>query len=125
MVAKLNGGKLEGKHYYLADVTNPINSKVEPYVAECSDIIEALDMTFNEGECFKALWRLAASRQGRGKQGNTEVYDADKVAHYGMRVAVQTKQKEKEVTLDAVMQFWVGKPIEWELDAMDNNNEGR
>ncbi len=124
MVAKLNGGKLEGKHYYLADVTNPINSKVEPYVAECSDIIEALDMTFNEGECFKALWRLAASRQGRGKQGNTEVYDADKVAHYGMRVAVQTKQKEKEVTLDAVMQFWVGKPLDWELDAMDNRNEG-
>ena len=124
MVAKLNGGKLEGKHYYLADVTNPINSKVEPYVAECSDIIEALDMTFNEGECFKALWRLAASRQGRGKQGNTEVYDADKVAHYGHRVSVQTRQKDKQVTLDGVMQVWQDKPIEWELDAMDNRNEG-
>ena len=91
----LVGGKLEGSnHYYTAKVTSPINPDIPPYIAECSDIIEALDMSFNEGEAFKAIWRLAAARQGRGKPGNSPIYDADKVAHYGNRVAVQTKQKE-------------------------------
>ena len=48
-------------------------------------------MTFNEGEAFKALWRLAAARQGRVKAGGNPVYDADKVAHYGARTAAQTR----------------------------------
>ncbi len=86
----LTGGKLSGGHYYRVEVPDPISPEVKPYVAECADIIEALGMTFNEGEAFKALWRLAAARQGRGKPGNQPQYDADKVAHYGERVKVQT-----------------------------------
>jgi hypothetical protein len=116
---KLNGGKLEGNHYYLADVVSPINPKVAPYTAECSDIIESLNMTFNEGECFKALWRLAASRQGRGKPGNEAKYDADKVAHYGNRVAVQNR--EEQVDLGSVVKKW--GHATWETDVMDNRNE--
>lgn len=90
--AGLTGGKLSGNHYYRVDVAEPISPELKPYTAECGDIIEALGMTFNEGEAFKALWRLAAARQGRGKPGNKPEYDADKVAHYGGRVAVQTKR---------------------------------
>lgn len=86
------GGKLKGDHYYRVEVKAPISPEVAPYVAECADIIEALDMTFNEGEAFKALWRLAASRQGRGKPGNKPEYDADKAAHYGVRTAVHTRR---------------------------------
>lgn len=86
------GGKLKGDHYYRVEVKEPISPEVEPYIAECADIIEALNMTFNEGEAFKALWRLAASRQGRGKPGNKPEYDADKVAHYGLRTAVHTRR---------------------------------
>lgn len=86
------GGKLKGDHYYRVEITEPISPEVKPYVAECADIIEALDMTFNEGEAFKALWRLAASRQGRGKPGNKPEYDADKAAHYGHRTAVHTRR---------------------------------
>lgn len=89
------GGKLSGNHYYRVQVTEPISPEVAPYSAECADIIEALGMTFNEGEAFKALWRLAAARQGRGKPGNTAQYDADKVAHYGARVAAQTKKEAR------------------------------
>lgn len=85
------GGKLKGYHYYRVEVKAPIAPDVEPYIAECSDIIEALDMTFNEGEAFKALWRLAAARQGRGKPGNKPEYDADKAEHYGHRTAVHTR----------------------------------
>jgi hypothetical protein len=88
---ELQGGKLQGDHYYRVRVDAPMSTEVPPYVAECSDIIEALNMTFNEGEAFKAIWRLAASRQGRGKPGNKAQYDADKAAHYGSRIAAQTK----------------------------------
>lgn len=90
--AELNGGKLAGDHYYRVAVAEPISPELQPYTAECADIIEALGMTFNEGEAFKALWRLAASRQGRGKPGNLPHYDADKAAHYGARVAACTKR---------------------------------
>ncbi len=81
------GGKLSGDHYYRVQVPSPISPELVPYIAECADIIEALGMTFNEGETFKAVWRLAAARQGRGKAGGDPQYDADKVAHYGARVA--------------------------------------
>lgn len=91
------GGKLSGDHYYRVNVSKPIAPDVAPYTAECADIIEALNMTFNEGEAFKALWRLAASRQGRVKDGSKGMqYDADKVAHYGARVAVQTSVQMEE-----------------------------
>lgn len=92
MSDQLNGGKLAGDHYYRVHVADPISPELAPYSAECADIIEALDMTFNEGEAFKAIWRLAAARQGRGKPGNKAQYDADKASHYGGRIAVQTKR---------------------------------
>ena len=92
-MSALNGGKLSGNHYYRIAVAEPMSDELQPYTAECADIIEALGMTFNEGEAFKAIWRLAASRQGNGKPGNRAEYDADKVAHYGARVAVQVKRE--------------------------------
>jgi len=119
----LIGGKLKGNHYYLAYVVSPINPETPSYTAECSDIIESLNMTFNEGEAFKALWRLAASRQGRGKPGNKAKYDADKAAHYGNRVAIQNREQEA-VDLPQAMNVWAGKLPDWELDAMDNRSEG-
>ena len=88
------GGKLTGAHYYRVEVPAPMSPELQPYSAECADIIEALDMTFNEGEAFKAIWRLAAARQGRVKStGAGPQYDADKVAHYGARVAAQTRAR--------------------------------
>ena len=85
------GAKLEGDHYYRVRIATPMSPEVDPYVAECGDIIEALNMTFNEGELFKAIWRLAKSRQGKGKPGNSVLYDAEKVGHYGARVLAHTK----------------------------------
>lgn len=83
-----------GAHYYRVEVPTPMSPEMQPYSAECADIIEALDMTFNEGEAFKAIWRLAAARQGRVKStGAGPQYDADKVAHYGARVAAHTKAR--------------------------------
>lgn len=90
------GGKLTGDHYYRVKVAHPIAPDVQPYTAECADIIEALGMTFNEGEAFKAIWRLAAGRQGKTK--NAPQYDADKAAHYGERIAACVRNNSTPTT---------------------------
>lgn len=55
------GGSVD---YYKCHVADPI-SKGEPYTAESIDIIEALGMTFAEGEAFKAIWRTCTGRMVR------------------------------------------------------------
>lgn len=75
---KLTGGS---SSHYVIDVYRPLEGS--PYRAQCLDIITTLNMTFAEGEAFKALWRKAAARLGNGKPGNTALYDAEKVKFYG------------------------------------------
>lgn len=80
------GGKT---NYYEVAVLYPTRDSKLPYVAECNDIIEALGMTFAEGEAFKAIWRRAASRQRPTKEGYKDGrYDAEKVAFFGQRMLV-------------------------------------
>ena len=67
--------------YYVADITNP--KRLEPCRVECEDVIQALGMTFGQGEAFKAIWRDAAARMGNGKPGDTAIRNAEKVIHYG------------------------------------------
>jgi hypothetical protein len=69
-------------NYYLVKVKHPQRVEQVPYQAECEDIIRALDMTFDEGCEFKAIWRTAAARQGNGKPGSKAMYDAEKRVHY-------------------------------------------
>lgn len=82
--------------YYLCPVANP-NRAAKPYVAECGDIIEGLNMTFNEATVFKSVWRKAAERTlGRKKAGNTAVRDAEKMVFYSKReLSVMTGKKVK------------------------------
>lgn len=61
----------------------------------CLDIIEKLQMTFSEGNAFKAIWRTAAARQGKKKAGNNAVYDAEKVCFFGERMLVAAKGKKE------------------------------
>ncbi len=72
--------------YYLVQVDRPQRKEQPPYQAECEDIIEALGLTFDEGNIFKALWRNANARKGRSKPGNTAIRDAEKILHYAGRV---------------------------------------
>ena len=67
--------------YYVANITNP--KRLEPCRVECEDVIQALGMTFGEGEAFKAIWRGCAARMGNGKPGDTAMRNAEKVIHYG------------------------------------------
>lgn len=71
--------------HYLADVKNPQRGG-DPYQAECDDIIFALNMTFDEGEAFKAIWRTCTARLGYGKKGNTALYNAQKLVHRSKRI---------------------------------------
>jgi hypothetical protein len=78
----LTGGSVG---YYKIAVNSP-TSGAEPYTAECNDIIEALGMTYGEGNVFKAVWRHALARQGIGKKGNTLLYEAEKAEFFAKRL---------------------------------------
>jgi hypothetical protein len=75
--------------YYLVPIPHP--KRLDPYTAECEDLIEALGMTFAEGCAFKAIWRKCAARTlGLAKAGyKGGLYDAEKAQYYGARMVVQ------------------------------------
>ncbi len=70
--------------YWIAKILHP--KRLEPYDAECEDLIEHFEMTFQEGEAFKALWRKGQMRIGNGKPGDTHLRNAEKVKHFGGRM---------------------------------------
>jgi hypothetical protein len=80
------------------------------------DVVIAWNLGYLEGTALKYIARW------KDKNG---VEDIQKAIHFLEKLLEVEKQKEKDVTLEAVLKFWAGKPIEWEQDAMDNNNEGR
>jgi len=87
-VPKLTGGSAD---YYKVDVSKP-TSGGPSYVAECNDIIEALGMEYDVANIFKAAWRVAALRQGRGKPGqDSAVYDGEKIVFFGNRIIERAK----------------------------------
>lgn len=72
--------------YYKVAIKKPTSGGAE-YTAECNDIIEALGMSYAEGNVFKALWRKCAARTlGKQKKGNTSLYDAEKIVFFGKRI---------------------------------------
>lgn len=76
--------------YYRVKVTRPTSKDLPPYEAECNDIIEALELNYAEGNALKAIWRMAAARQGKLKKGYTDgLYDAEKVEFFGGRMVAQ------------------------------------
>jgi hypothetical protein len=85
---RLTGGSSD---YYKVEVAKPTSGGI-PYVAECNDIIEALNMEYDVANAFKAAWRVAALRQGRGKPGqDSAVYDGEKIVFFGKRIIERAK----------------------------------
>lgn len=80
--------------YYIVRIASP--KRLEPYDAECEDIIEALGMTFAEGCAFKAIWRKCAARTlGIAKAGyKGGLYDAEKAEYYGARMVAAELRAE-------------------------------
>jgi hypothetical protein len=79
-------------NYYLVQVRFPQREDQPAYQAECEDIIDALELTFDEANIFKEIWRTARQRQGFGKAGNTSVRAAEKMVHYSGRILKKAKQ---------------------------------
>lgn len=78
-------------NYYKVYVKHP-TTLPDSYEAECNDIIESLQMTFAEGNAFKAIWRKAKARQGVKKKGyDNGVYDSEKVVFFGERMLIEAK----------------------------------
>lgn len=87
-VEEISGGLV---NYYLAPVKHPQRVEQEPYTAECEDIIDSLEMTPDEANIFKEIWRTARQRQGVGKKGNTPLRAAEKLVHYSGRILRKAK----------------------------------
>lgn len=81
--------------YYQLGVPAPTRPGIEPYICECNDIIEGLELNFAEGNILKALWRIARARQGKGKPNTPREYDAEKVLFFAKRVLVQNGGEEE------------------------------
>lgn len=72
--------------YYRVGIPHPTTQEQKPYIAECNDIIEALQLTYAEANMFKAIWRTAAARTlGLEKSGNTSLRDAEKIKFFAER----------------------------------------
>jgi hypothetical protein len=88
------GGSVD---YYKCHVADPIDPNAKPYTAESIDIIEALGMTFAEGEAFKAIWRTCTGRMGGAvKADNKALYNAEKVEFFGARMVRAAKRSEAD-----------------------------
>lgn len=81
--------------YYTVEVKNPVH--LDPYTAECIDLMEALNLTSHEANVFKSIWRRAAERQGKKKKGNNALYDAEKMVFFSNRI-LQLEQIEHDKT---------------------------
>lgn len=81
--------------YYSVLITNPTTPGRQPYIAECNDIIEALGMSYAEGNALKALWRMCAAKNlGLAKRGYDDtLYDSEKVVFFGQRLVEKAKDK--------------------------------
>lgn len=76
--------------YWVAIINQP--KRMAPYSAECEDLIEHFQMSFQEGEAFKAIWRNGMLRLGAGKPGDSHIRNAEKVEHFGHRMRVMEQK---------------------------------
>lgn len=72
--------------YYRVFIPTPTTESEEPYIAECNDVIENLDMTYAEANMFKEIWRTAAGRTlGKVKDSHNILRGADKIEFFANR----------------------------------------
>lgn len=97
-----NNKQVGGKHYSKY-------GNLQPW-----DVVLAWELGYLEGTALKYIARW------KDKNG---VEDILKAIHFLEKLVEVEKQKQQEIDLPKVMHVWQGKPLDWELDAMDNRNE--
>lgn len=63
--------------YYEKNVYSVALNKVQ--LVECKDVMTALELNHDEINMFKEIWRSAAARQGKKKEGHTALRGANKI----------------------------------------------
>jgi hypothetical protein len=58
----------------------------------CNQIIKALAMNYAQGNVFKAVWRICASKLGMKKRGHNTHYDAEKIVFFGNDMEQQERK---------------------------------
>lgn len=91
---QLTGGGLTS--YYVVDVLHPQDPDSQPYQAEAEDLIEALDLSFDEGNILKELFRKANERKGLIKPGTSQKRSAEKMYHSAGRILKAETRKALE-----------------------------
>lgn len=82
-----------GKQPLTGGSVNYYTVKVKGQPVECGDVMDALQLTPNEYNIFKEIWRTANARLGNGKPGHTALYGAEKVAYYANRILAAEQAK--------------------------------
>jgi len=79
--------------YYEIGVDEPhlFHRGKTPYTAECGEIMSALNMTIEEQNIFKELFRTAAARKGKEKEGNNPLRAAEKIVFFANRIHHKAK----------------------------------
>lgn len=101
--------------YYTVEVKQPVTEGRKPYVAECLDIAEALELNIAEFNIFKAIWRTAAERQGKAKAGNNAKYDAEKIAFFAQRMLDKHNTGRPTPVIPSVVQRVYDEHV-WEVN---------
>lgn len=89
---EVKGGEV---NYYLVTVPFPQRLDQSAYTAECEDLIEALNLSFDEANIFKEIWRSANARNGNGKPYHKALYGAEKIVHYANRILRKSTRQLK------------------------------
>ncbi len=81
--------------YYQVQVNEPMTDGTKPYLAECGDLIDALEMTPNEANIFKEIWRSCNARLGKEKEGNSQIRGAEKILFCAQRNHILKSQGKR------------------------------
>jgi hypothetical protein len=100
---ELKGGFV---NYYLTNVLYPQRTEQQPYQAECEDIIYSLQLTPDEANIFKEIWRSANARLHNGKPGHSPLYGAQKIVHYANRILRHKTNEQLKGTKDDPANFF-------------------
>ena len=95
---KLTGGRV---NYYLCFVPHPQREDQAPYTGECEDLIRYLELTPDEANIFKEIWRSANARKHRGKPGHSALYGAEKIVHYAGRILRYLKHETEDAHIES------------------------
>lgn len=96
--------------YYQLEIVNRATG--EKFHCEMGDVIASVyGNDFDMGNVAKAMRRILLDRQGKGKEGNDSLYDANKCVYFSqMLVQTAQQQKQQQAEIAEYQEFLVNPP---------------